>query len=598
MAIVEPSPRVTPRAEADIDRFAGLLERYRRGELDEQAFRIVRLNNGIYGQRQGGNSMMVRVKAPFGSLTAEQLDRLGQVASLFSRGVGHLTTRQCVQFHFVELDRTPDLLRTLEEVGLTTREACGDTVRNVTACPLAGVCPLEVLDVSPWAEATFAHFLRHAYAQRLPRKFKIGISGCAADCALALCQDVGVIAVSRSGADGGSERGFQVLIAGGLAANPRPAQPLEPFTPRSLLLPTLEAVLRTFDHYGNRDNKLRARQKWLVETMGFDELQARVLRERDLLVASVTWVDGLPEAVMEHGDDPAGALGEIRVPGVCQPAAGADRPAGGTRRSDDSGYARWASANVAVGAADSTVSAYVWAPLGDVTAEQFRALAALQAALGAEVRLTNRQDLVFRGLAPPQLGTLYHGLTAVGLGQPSAGLAHDVVSCPGAATCNLAVTQSRGLATAIGQALEEAGLAEVPGVRVNVSGCTNSCGQHHLADIGCHGVERRAHGRPAPGYQLLLGGGSRGLAAKALRLPARATAAAVVEVVRRFSAERRLGEDFASWLARVGGARAVATQLADLDHFPSPEEGQDFYVDLGETAPFAVDVGPGECAGA
>jgi len=455
---------------------------------------------------------------------------------------------------------------------------------------------LEVLDVSPWAEASFVHFLRHAYAQRLPRKFKIGFSGCGADCALALCQDVGVIAVSRPGPDGTLVRGFQVLVAGGLSANPRQAQPLEPLTPRELLLPTLEAVVRTFDHYGNRDNKLRARQKWLVGAMGIDELRDRVLRERDLLMASVTWVDGLPAVVRARGDEPTRSRGEVRVPGVTQDTA--THP---ERRADHaglSGFERWAAANVVLGAGDGTVSAYVWVPLGDVTAEQFRTLGALQRTLGAEVRLTNRQDLVFRRLAPGRLGALHQGLTAVGLGQPGAGLARDVVSCPGADTCNLAVTQSRGLAAAIGRALEEAGLAEAPGVRVNVSGCTNSCGQHHLADIGCFGVERRAHDQPAPGYQLLLGGSSRGMATKVLRLPARRTAQAVVQVVGRFVAEHGPNERFGDWLTRVGGVQSIATELQTLDHFPNPEEDSEFYVDLGEAAPYVVDVGPGECAGA
>ena len=354
--------------------------------------------------------------------------------------------------------------------------------------------------------------------------------------------------------------------------------------------------MRTFDHYGNRDNKLRARQKWLARTMGIDELRERVLRERDLLVASVTWVDGLPEAVRKRGDEPAGSRGEIRLPGAPQ-GAGTPR-APGAEHDGLPGCEHWAEANVVLGAGDGTVSAFVWVPLGDVTAEQFRALAALQRMLGAEVRLTNRQDLVFRRLAPGQIAALYRGLAAVGLGEPGAGLACDVVSCPGAETCNPAVTQSRGLAAAIGRALGEAGLAGVPGVRVNVSGCTNSCGQHHLADIGCYGVERRAHDRPAPGYQLLVGGGSQGMATKVLRLPARRTAQAVVQVVGRFAAERRPGECFGDWLARVGGAPSLAAELHPLEQVPTPEAGPEFYVDLGEAAPYVAEVGPGECAGA
>ena len=265
-------------------------------------------------------------------------------------------------------------------------------------------------------------------------------------------------------------------------------------------------------------------------------------------------------------------------------------------------YRRWEQANVVVGVAKGTVSAIAYARLGDVTAAQFRQLAAVQRELGATVRITNRQNFVFRDLTSEQLPLLYQRLEAMGMAEPGAELARDVVSCPGADTCNLAVTQSRGLADEIGRALEVAGLADVGGVRVNVSGCTNSCGQHHVADIGFHGVERRVHGRPAPGYQLLLGGHvgrtEAEFAQRALRLPARACAEATVRVVGRFADEREAGEDFTSWLDRAGGAKSVAAGLADLDDWPSPEERPDFYIDFDETGPYVAEVGVGECAGA
>src|SRR5947199_6674418 len=295
-----------PAAKADIDNFKRELDLYLKGELDEDRFRIFRLNNGIYGQRQQGHNQMVRVKVPYGSLSAEQLDMLAHIADTYSRGWGHITTRQNIQFHFVELERVPELLEDLASVGLTTREACGDTVRNIQGCHLAGACPFEVLDISPWAEATFRHLLRNPYSQRLPRKFKINFSGCTTDCGQAMFNDVGIIAVMRPRPDGTLEPGFRVFFAGGLGANPKAAQALEEFTPREDLLPTIEAVLRTFDHYGNRDNKLRARMKWLLDTMGVDELRERILKERKFLRASTTWAYGIPEYVQEHGDAPAG----------------------------------------------------------------------------------------------------------------------------------------------------------------------------------------------------------------------------------------------------------------------------------------------------
>ncbi|MCZ7525346.1 MAG: nitrite/sulfite reductase [Acidimicrobiia bacterium] len=528
-----------PEVSAELDTYEATLGEYLVGDLDPDVFRVFRLTHGIYGQRQGGHHQMVRVKVPHGRLDPEQLEVLAHVADGYSRGWGHLTTRQNVQFHFVALERTPEVLRLLASVGLTTREACGDTVRNVAACHLAGACPFEVLDVTPWAEATTRHLLRHPYAQRLPRKFKVNFSGCATDCGQAMFNDVGVVAVRRPHPDGTVEDGFRVFVAGGLGANPHPALALEEFTPREDLLPTVEAVLRTFDHDGNRDNKLRARMKWLVDTLGIDEVRRRVLRERRFLRAVSGWPGGIPAVVAERGDAPAGdGAGGAGTPDLAAPVR---------FRSADP-FQRWVDANVVRGAgpgAGGPASAIAHAPLGDLTAGQFRAVADLQRELGLDVRVTNRQNLVLRDVREEDLRTLHGRLTAMGMATPGAELARDVVSCPGADTCNLAVTQSRGLAQAIGAALEDAGLADVGGVRVNISGCTNSCGQHHVADIGLFGLERRAHGRSAPGYQLLLGGrlGETEVefGRKAVKLPAKAAAQAVVEVVGRFAADREVG---------------------------------------------------------
>ena len=583
---------IDPLALADIEKFERMLALYLKGELEEDRFRVFRLNNGIYGQRQGGHNQMVRVKIPYGSLTPEQLDMCAHLGDSYSRGWGHITTRQNIQFHFVELERVPNLLRDLASVGLTSREACGDTVRNVQGCHLAGACPYEVLDISPWAEAAFRHFLRSPYSQRLPRKFKINFSGCVTDCGQAMFNDVGVIAVNRPRPDGTVEPGFRVFIAGGLGANPHAAQALEEFTPREELLPTLEAALRTFDHYGNRDNKLRARMKWLLDTMGVDELRERVLKERKFLLASNSWAGGIPDYVTAHGDAPAGVSTAIEPT-----AMGWGTPVTITRRDP---YGRWDDANVVRGTAKGTVSAYAYARLGDITSDQFRALASIQRELRAEVRVTNRQNVVFRGLSEEQLPVLHRRLDTVGMAEPGAELARDVVACPGADTCNLAVTQSRGLASDIGRALEAAGLADVGGVRVNISGCTNSCGQHHVADIGFMGAERRAHGQSAPGYQMLLGGhvGQTEVAfgQKALRLPAKNCAEATVRVVGRFAAERVAGQTFTEWLEHSGGASAVGAELKALDVFPTPEERPDLYIDFDETGPFSAEVGAGECA--
>jgi sulfite reductase (ferredoxin) len=579
-----------PEVADELDKFEDGVTRYLAGELEEDVFRVFRLNQGIYGQRQGGHNQMVRVKVPHGSLAPEQLEMLGHIADEYSRGWGHLTTRQNVQFHFVQLEQTPEALRLLASVGLTSREACGDTVRNVTGCHLAGACPFEVLDISPWAQATTDFFLRNPYAQRLPRKFKINFSGCVTDCGQAMFNDVGVIAVNQPRADGTVDSGFKVFIAGGLGANPHPALALEEFTPRDQLMPTLEALIRVFDHYGNRDNKLRARMKWLVDTMGIDELRERVFKERKFLPAASSYVDGLPENVRERGDAPAG-MGTGPVTQVGESPVeflGLDP------------FEKWDKANVVRGRANGTVSAYAYCRLGDITTAQFRSLADIQRDFGVEVRITNRQNFVLRGLTEEQLPDLHARLGAIGMAEPGAELSRDVVACPGADTCNLAVTQSRGLADDIGRALETAGLAEVGGVRVNISGCTNSCGQHHISDIGFVGLERRAHGRAAPGYQMLLGGKvghtEIDFGQKAVKLPAKRASEAVVRVVGQFANERSAGETFPQWLERAGGAAEVGKGLKDLDEFPEPDQAPEFYVDFDETGPYVAEVGASECA--
>ena len=595
-AVVPEPPRsmapIDPEMQADLDKYRQQYELFKAGELSEEVFRVFRLTNGIYGQRQGGTNQMVRVKVPYGSIKPEQLEMIGWLVDTYSRGWGHITTRQNIQFHYVQLDRIPEVLENLASVGLTTREACGDTVRNVQGCHLAGACPHEKLDVTPWAEATYRHFVRNPISQRLPRKFKINFSGCETDCGQAMFNDVGVIGVVRQSADGTPERGFRVFIAGGLGTTPHPALALEEFTSREDLLPTIEACLRVFDQAGNRDNKLRARMKWLVDTLGFEEVQRRVVAQRKFLVASTSWPGGIPAEVQVDGDDPAGAGDPDTVTTIGQ----------GTPVSIGTGteYERWDRANVVRGTADGTVSVYAQARLGDITGDQFRALALLQRDLGADVRLTNRQNVVFRSLHRDDLPLLYDRLSAMGMARPGAELARDVVACPGSDTCNLAVTQSRGLGDAIGERLEDEGLAEVGGIRVNISGCPNSCGQHHASDIGFFGVERRANGRSAPGYQMLLGGyiGQEQMhfGAKALRLPARNAPEATVRVIRRFVAERQPSETFRDWLQRVGGTKELAAGLKDLDSFPDYADDPSFYVDFDETSPYEVETGASECA--
>ncbi len=588
---IEPRP-VDPDIQTDIDKFRDVFAKYESGEISEDVFRVFRLNNGIYGQRQGGTNQMVRVKVPYGSMDPEQFEMLAFIVERYSRGWAHITTRQNLQFHFVQLEQIPEVLDHLAAVGMTTREACGDTVRNVQGCHLAGACPHENLDITPWAEAAYRHFVRNPLSQRLPRKFKINFSGCETDCGQAMFNDAGVIATTRTLEDGTTEAGFRVFIAGGLGTTPFPAQAVEDFTRKEELLPTLEAILRVFDQTGNRDNKLRARMKWVVEQLGIDEVRRRVLAIRKFLLASSSYPGGLPTEVRVGGDAPAGTGNAENVTKVGQ---GTPVSIGGA-----SPYDRWFSANVVRGIASGQVSAYAWAQLGDITAEQFRAIAAIGREFDADIRLTNRQNLIIRGLDESELPELYQRLLAVDMARPGAELVRDVVACPGADTCNLAVTQSRGLAKAIGDALESEGLAEVAGLRINISGCPNSCGQHHASDIGFFGAERRANGRSAPGYQMMLGGyigqEQAHFGTKTLRLPAKNAAEAAVRVVHRFNNERTVGESFRAWIERSGGVKNIAAGLKDLDHFPAYDDDPAFYTDFDEADPYEAIVGDSECA--
>ena len=583
---------IDPGQAADIEKFERVLADHLAGKISDEVFRVFRLHNGIYGQRQGGHNQMVRVKIPYGGITPEQLDMMAHIADTYSRGWGHITTRQNVQFHYVQLERVPAVMRELASVGMTTREACGDAIRNVMGCHLAGACPKEHLDITPWAQAAYEHFIRNPLNQRLPRKFKINFSGCDTDCGQAMFNDVGVIAATHTHPDGSTEAGFRVFIAGGLGANPFPALALEEFTAREDLMATIESVVRVFNATGERDNKLRARMKWVVQKLGWEETQRRILKERKFLLASSSWPGGIPAAVEKAGDAPAG-LSENVTP----TAIGQGTPV--SIRSSDP-LTRWDEANVVRGAAKGTVSAIAYAKLGDITSDNFRALASIQREMGATVRMTNRQNIAFRDLTEEQLPKLFARLDAIGMSEPGAELSRDVVSCPGADTCNLAVTQSRGLADAISARLAEEGLAEVGGVRTNISGCTNSCGQHHISDIGFSGAERRAHGSSAPGYTMLLGGyvgeAQIRFGERALRLPAKNAPEAAVRVVRRFNDERQAGESFRGWIDRSGGVKTLAAELADLDEFPSPDEAPDFYVDYDETGPYVAETGESECA--
>ena len=576
-----PSLRDAPSfADMDeLDRFEVAVKSYLAGEMDPEEFRRMRLWHGVYGQRHLVDVHMVRTKLPGGALTPQALDAMADVSEKWSRGWGHITTRQNVQFHFVNLADVPATLKRLAEAGVTSREACGDTVRNVTACHLAGVCPMEVLDVNAAAEAVARHFLRNPLAQNLPRKFKVAASGCAIDCALTGIHDIGIVATEVDGV-----KGFRLVVGGGLGTDPHEAQPLEPLTAPDELIVTAEAILRVWDREMPRHQRARARMKFLVAKMGMETFREKVLAEREKLRCSADYRKQDPEAFLPK-----------RAP---RPAVVAAEDTA-YESSDPFGYALWRETNVIEQRQRGKFVAYVSVRMGDVTTDQFRTLAKAARELGIEWRTTVRQNLVARDLRPGDVPRLYDILSAAGLNENGAERASNVVACPGAETCNLALVASRGVASATIDALKAAGLGDVP-LSINVSGCPNSCGQQQMADIGLSGQVRRVGTDEAPGYRILLGGrvteGGARFGQYVAKAPAKLTPSAVVTVVGRYRDERRDGERFGDWVDRVG-AEEIGAGLASFDVKRTREEAPEDFTDWGETVPFQVILGRGECAG-
>ncbi len=566
----------------EIDTFDLFVQRFWRGELSADEFKRFRLQQGVYGQRQDGLHM-VRVKIPWGGLTATQLERLAEVAGSTPHGRGHLTTRQNLQFHSVKADALVNTLRHLAEAGLTTREACGNTVRNVVACPHAGVAPAEPFDVTPYAEATARFLLRNPVNQNLPRKFKISFSGCPEHCALPAIQDIGAVALHREG-DGAGRRGFRLYIGGGLGPSPQVAQPLEEFTPADDLLVTIAAIIRVFDRTGNRDSRDLARFKFVVRKLGIEKVRDLVRREREALRAVLA--EKIPPIVV-----PPERSRTVPVPATQTPVPNGDVE-----------FRRWWTTNIRPQKQAGYSMVSVRLRLGDVSAPQLRVLAfATRQFADGWVRTTNQQNVLLRWIPTDKVAAVYRLLKAVGLAEPSADRLADITTCPGSDTCQLGITSSRGLARAIGELLQStyADLADEAGLQIKISGCPNSCGHHHIAGIGFSGGAKEFNGQQAPTYQVLLGAalqldGTK-YARPAFKVPAKNAPRVVGRLLDLYRSERLAGERFEAFVERVGLSR-IREAVKDLTELPASTEAPDMYVDWGGTEGFHVTTGVGECA--
>jgi len=595
--------RLSFASEAEIDEFASVLGQFERGEIGPDAWRAFRLVRGTYGQRQAEDAQMMRVKIPQGVLTGAQLEALADVADLYSRGFGHITTRQNVQFHFMRLHDVEPAMRRLAEAGLTTREACGNSVRNVTACPYAGVAADELFDVTPYAEALTRYLLRHPLSSRLPRKFKIGFEGCAEDHTRTAINDLGFrAAVSEEGA-----RGFRVTVAGGTAILCRSGSVLHQFTPTAEIYDVADAVLRVFAAFGDYQHKQRNRLKFLIKTLGWDRWLAEY--ERALEGVRLEPPRSLPfDPDRSPGEDPPDGP-RPPAPGlaaISARAASAELRGAGIRPSllpiTNDSEQRWLRTNVRRQKQNGFLIATVTIPLGDITAPQLRIVADLAAAYSdGSVRVTTEQNLVLRWVPTSRVRDLHAALDSARLARSGAGTIADVGSCPGAESCRLAVTQSRGL----GRLLEDH-LRENPSIAasagpadIKISGCPNGCGQHHVASIGFQGSIRRVGARAIPQYFVMVGGGADAEGAVfgrvAAKIPARRCPEAVERLVAMYRDERRDGEPLAEFFRRVDLAR-VRSALSDLERMSEADARPEDFIDLAEDRDFAPEVMDGECS--
>jgi sulfite reductase beta subunit-like hemoprotein len=587
----------------DIDEFVAMLDRFERGEITPDEWRQFRLVRGTYGQRQTDDAQMVRVKIPQGVLAADQLQALADVGARYSRGFGHITTRQNVQFHFVRLRDAEPAMRRLADAGLTTREACGNSVRNITACPYAGVATDEAFDVTPYAEALTRHLLRHPFSSVLPRKFKIGFEGCATDHVATAINDLGFRAVG--GPYGG--RGFRVTAGGGTAIMPTAAGLLHEFLPASELLRVAEAVLQVFRRFGDYQHKQRNRMKFMIRELGWTRWREEYEKElaKIRLTGSVPTLEVDPPQTEPRPDVPESsppsaaeiaarvASGHVAGPGI-QPVVVP------FLRTGEDAYMRWYATNVRAQKQSGYLMVVVTVPLGDLTSEQMRVVAELSLAFSdGTVRVTPDQNLLFRWVSASSVRQLYRRLAAAGLGRPGAGTMADVSSCPGAESCRLAVTQSRGLARLLETHLRDRSAPfAADGARIKISGCPNGCGQHHIAAIGFQGSVRRVGSKALPHYFVMVGGRvDRGVAFARLaaKVPARRIPQVVDRLIGLYATEKHDGESADAFFERVSLDR-IKIELSDLERITPEEATSEDFVDPGETAEFRPDVLEGECS--
>ncbi len=586
-------PKINWSRVEEADNFAKTVKLFRQGKYDEASFRRFRLQHGAYGTRMTGDYAMVRIKIPAGEIYPNQLEKISQLSEQFSIGSAHFSTRENIQLHWVVLEDVSEIFRGLTEVGLTSREACGNTIRNVMCSPLSGVCPDEEFDSTPYALATARFFLRNPMVQNLPRKFKFNFTCCEKH-GMVRMVDVGLIPQIRE-VDGTTQRGFKIFLGGGLGNKSFVGYQLEEFTPEEDLVYTSMAVLRIFDRLGDRKNMARNRMRYLVNDMGWEKFQNLVLKERAIVRATQSVITQL-----EVVHTPNEIKRPIRI-----------TDESGTSITD--GYARWLKTNTVKQKQSNYRSIFITLEAGDITASQLNALADLIRDFSSEgkARFGFVQNVALRYVHEDDLPRLYSNLLESGLAKSGALTMTAPIGCSGTTSCNLALTNSHRLAKEIQRKLLELKFDEdddLSDSSIKISGCPNSCGQHGIATIGFFGGGGRVGKDMYANYQMSLGGRSDGdtmLGLTCLRVPAKRVIPVILKIIELFKQNKKSDDTLQSWIHRVvnnnedseiKSINDIKKVLEPLTIPPTKEEDPDFYLDYGDDTSYHTKTGKGECA--
>ncbi len=596
----KPNPKWGREEETEV--FAKKVKLFRQGKISEDDFRRFRLQHGAYGSRLHMEYSMVRIKVPGGEITPDQIEKIASLSEAFSIGSAHVSTRQNIQLHWVQLEDVSEVMRGLVETGLTTREACGNTIRNVMCSHFAGVCPNENFDATPYSMAIAKFFLRNPMCQNLPRKFKINFA-CCDQHGLVRVADIGLVPATRV-ENGRTTRGFKIYLGGGLGAASFIGHLLEDFTPEDRVLATCMATVRLFDRHGNRENMARNRMRYLVHEMGWEKFQKMALKERSIVEMTTSYSSGQQYDVKSQEDTRQlpKAPRMAKLP-VLNDQVTKDSPA----------FERWLHTNVVPQKQDGYFTVFITLGAGDITASQLRVLASAIRDYSAEsvARNTPQQNFAVRYVRGTELRDFYEKLASAGLANPGALTIASAVGCSGTTSCNLAITNSHRLAKEVQRKFLELGLDtddSLQDATIKISGCPNSCGQHEIATIGFFGGATRVNNSMTPTYTMLFGGsaGEQGeLAKAAMRVPAKRVIDTVLKVIELYKQQKTGNESLHHWVVNVTKGQGPAgiknleglkAALAQVIQLPTPDQDPEAYRDYGSDSTFSAKTARGECA--